>query len=119
MKKILIVDDSEAMIELLQKVLQDAGFEVIVAKNGWDGLEKANEYIPHLIISDFLMSGLDGFNFIKLLKKYPIINKIPIIFLSGNVDVLSINEGIELGASAFLTKPVQSKELINTINSML
>ncbi|MCF6240457.1 MAG: response regulator [Bacteroidales bacterium] len=119
MKKILVIEDSETMLKLINVLLKKEGFEVFEARNGWEGLEKANEQLPDLIVSDIIMPGLDGFNLLKQLKKYPLINKIPLIFLSGKDDVLSIDEGINLGASAFLTKPLDAEKFIKTINRMI
>ena len=101
-KKILVIEDSKTMLKLISTILKKEGFEVFEAKNGWEGLEKANDLLPDLIVSDIIMPGLDGFNLLKQLKKYPLINKIPLIFLSGKDDVLSVDEGISLGASAFV-----------------
>ncbi len=118
-KKILVIEDSETMLKLISAILKKEGFEVFEAKNGWEGLEKANDLLPDLIVSDIIMPGLDGFNLLKQLKKYPLINKIPLIFLSGKDDVLSVDEGISLGASAFLTKPLDAENFIQTINKMV
>jgi PleD family two-component response regulator len=118
-KKILVIEDSETMLKLISSILKKEGFEVFEAKNGWEGLEKANDLLPDLIISDIIMPGLDGFNLLKQLKKYPLINKIPLIFLSGKDDVLSVDEGINLGASAFLTKPLDAETFMQTIYKMV
>ncbi len=118
-KKILVIEDSKTMLKLISTILKKEGFEVFEAKNGWEGLEKANDLLPDLIVSDIIMPGLDGFNLLKQLKKYPLINKIPLIFLSGKDDVLSVDEGISLGASAFLTKPLDAEKFIQTINKMV
>ncbi len=119
MKKILVIEDSETMLKLISSILKKEGFDVFEARNGWEGLEKANELLPDLIISDIIMPGLDGFNLLKQLKKYPLINKIPLIFLSGKDDVLSVDEGISLGASAFLTKPLDTENFLETIHRMI
>lgn len=119
MKKVLVIEDDESMLKLISSILKKEGLEVVEARNGWDGLEKANERLPDLIISDIMMPGLDGFDFLKQLKKYPLINKIPLIFLSGKDDVLSMDEGMNLGAAAFLSKPLETENFLETIHRMI
>ncbi len=117
MKKILVIEDSDTVLKVISTILKKEGFEIITSKNGWEGLEKANDLLPDIIISDILIPGLDGFQLLKQLKQYPLIKDIPLIFLSVKKDVQSIDKAIKLGVSAFLTKPLIPEELINAINS--
>ena len=119
MSKILVVEDNRDILEEIKDLLVMENFQVITAENAWTGLEKANAELPDLIISDIMMPGLDGFQFLGQLKKYPLLKKIPIIFLSAKTDSFSINKGLRLGAFAYLTKPVSPDKLIKTINSEL
>lgn len=115
-KKVLIIDDDPGTIELLRGVLARIGFEVLEAKNGQEGLTKTTQETPQLIILDVLMPEMDGFAFLKEIKKNKEAAGIPIL-------VLTIRKNMEdtfmaLGASGFISKPVKTEELIEKIRQL-
>ena len=119
MKQILVIEDNLIFLKGIKNILVKAGFNVITASDGWQGLELANEEQPDLIVCDVIMPGLDGFQLVKQLRKLPVIDEIPLIFLSAKDDPLSMNKGVNLGAFAFFKKPVNAKELLSAINKEL
>ncbi|MBN2757043.1 MAG: response regulator, partial [Bacteroidales bacterium] len=119
MKTILVVEDTLAIREEICDILKMENFNVLEAKNGLEGLHIAKENIPDLILSDILMPVLDGFQFIKELKKYAATENIPVIFLSAKANKDDIREGMNLGADDYLTKPLSPDDLLISINNKL
>ncbi|UOD34222.1 response regulator [Deferribacteraceae bacterium V6Fe1] len=111
-KKILLVEDSFATRELEKHILVNAGFEVIEATDGKDGLEKLKSYSDlELIISDVEMPVMNGFQFVKTIRSTPSkYQNMPIIMVSTLADEESINNGLEAGANYFITKGEFSKD---------
>jgi signal transduction histidine kinase/ligand-binding sensor domain-containing protein/DNA-binding response OmpR family regulator len=116
--KLLIVEDNADVVRYLQSVLAN-GYEIAVATNGREGIEKAIETIPDLIISDVMMPEADGFELCETLKKDERTSHIPIILLTAKADARSRIEGLELGADAYLAKPFDKEELIVRLRKML
>ena len=109
--KILIVDDSKVNRILLRKLLQETGYDVLEAENGFIGREVAFREQPDLILLDIQMPVEDGFETIGRLKINPHTAQIPVIFLSGLSAVSSKVEGLERGAVDFITKPFDPAEV--------
>jgi signal transduction histidine kinase/class 3 adenylate cyclase len=116
--KILIVEDNPDMREFLFFLLKDR-YSVNTAVNGVDGLEKAMEIKPDLIISDVMMPLMNGYEMTKKIKEHDILKMIPVLMLTAKVEISNKIEGLEYGADDYLTKPFNSKELITRINSLL
>ena len=109
---ILIVDDNPNNVQLLKAVLTMRGFHILVAKNGFQALEKIKEELPDLILLDIMMPGMDGFETCKKIKEQPHSTTIPIIFLTAKSHIDDIIKGFELGAVDYITKPFSSNELV-------
>lgn len=107
---VLVVDDNLDMQEYLQLLLQD-NYEVITADNGKEGIEKANEEIPDLIISDLMMPLMDGFEFSRRIKNQLTSSHVPIVMLTAKDTKESKLEGFEIGIDHFLAKPFDADEL--------
>lgn len=118
-EKILIIDDNEDGRDNIQTLLEEMGFSTIIAIDGIDGIIKAREFNPELIICDILMPNTDGYTVIKELKKSKKTCNIPFIYLSAKTEHSDFRKGMELGADDYLTKPVEAKELLNAINVRL
>jgi len=82
MKQILVIEDNLIFLKKFENILIKEGFNVITTSDGWQGLELANEEQPDLIINDIMMPKLDDFQLVKQLRKLPVIDEIPLIFLS-------------------------------------
>ncbi len=114
-KDILIVDDDSLQIKLLEKILKDNGYVVSVATEADDGLNKAIDKTPDLIILDVMMPIINGYNFCRLLKKEAGMAEILIVLLTSRDEFEDIQMGLDNGADAYLTKPVNTEELLRTI----
>ena len=118
-KKILIVEDSKTQLKLVSDYLQSYGATVIEAVNVEDGLLKAKEQRPEIIISDIEMPKMNGYEFCRKLKDDSELNGIPVILLTNLSDPMDVIKGIECGADNFLTKPCSSDRLIASIHESL
>lgn len=107
MSKILCIEDEKQLRCDLFEVLSDTDHEILLAKDGQEGLEMIIKHQPDLVVSDITMPRLDGHQLVKLLRsEYPQFANVPFIFLSALADRDSIMEGMEMGADCYLTKPV-------------
>lgn len=120
MSKILIVDDELKVIKAIDKLLVTYGYEVISACNGCEGLQKAKEYKPDLILLDILMPEMDGSAMAVALREDPDTKGIPIIFLTclaTGIETETIKNGVK--ANIFVAKPFVPEELLAIINKSL
>ncbi|MGM0437722.1 MAG: response regulator transcription factor [Bacillota bacterium] len=114
--KVLIIDDDEQIIKILRDYFQYENFEVISALDGKEGLKKAKEKNPDVIILDIMLPELEGWEVCKRIRQD---NNIPIIILSAkNTDTDRI-DGIELGADDYITKPFSPKEVVVRAKAVL
>jgi len=127
---VLVVDDEKSLVLIAERVLQKEGFDVITASNGVEGLKKAQENLPDVIVLDIVMPEMNGYEVCRKLQGNPNTCNLPVIFLSvkGNVDenkgattegLKEINEAFNRGASDFLNKPVTARELIDAIKKAI
>ncbi len=100
---ILVLEDNKALRIIIRKALEKAGYDVRTAENGKEGLKVLKKETPDLIISDVIMPEMDGFEFLKTIrKKHPLI---PFTFLTVKSEFDDYSKGYELGATDYLTKP--------------
>ncbi|MEK6691440.1 MAG: response regulator [Nitrospirota bacterium] len=118
-KKILIVEDNESNRQLLHYVLKHRGHEVIEAKDGKEGIEKAEEYMPDLIFMDLQLPVLDGFTAIKMLKSNPRTKHIKIIALTAFAMNGDKNMIIETGADDYIAKPIDTRRMAEIVDKFL
>lgn len=112
---ILIIEDDRITRSVLSKLLKSEKFNVISAENGRAGLQLAKKLNPHLILCDINMPNLDGYGVLKRLREDLTTAKTPFIFLTVETDSVSRRWAWQLGASDYLTKPVNSKKLLESI----
>ncbi len=117
--KILVVDDENIVIDLHKKMLERSGYNVIVARNGVEALERVVTEKPDLILTDVFMPEMDGLQLCEELKKNERTNLIPVIMVTAVDDYDNKIRGIETGADDFLAKPVRSRELYARVKSLL
>lgn len=103
--KILIVDDVEINRMVLEEIIKNMGCEPLLAENGQQALELAQQSLPKLILSDISMPGMDGFELCKSLKANSKTKEIPIIFISAFDEAEDIVKGLKLGGEDYITKP--------------
>ncbi len=116
---LLIVDDVSTNLSVLSEFLSEAGYKVIVAQDGKRAIKKAEHIHPDLILLDVMMPGMDGFEVCQLLKSQAITQDIPIIFMTALADTIDKVKGFSLGASDYITKPIQSEEVLARISTHL
>ncbi len=117
---ILVVEDVPNVLELLEVTLRFKGYQVISARNGLEGLEKAQTEHPAMIITDILMPKLDGFAFVQKLREDPKTRGIPVVFLSATY-VTPEDRGfaMSLGAARFIEKPIDTEEFLLTVAEIM
>jgi DNA-binding response OmpR family regulator len=116
---ILIVDDETNLLFGLKTIMQRAGYEIITAANGTDGLSLARERLPNLILSDVMMPPPNGFELRKQLARDPKTAKIPFIFLTARASQGDKIFGFEAGADDYITKPFDRQELLARVQAVL
>jgi DNA-binding response OmpR family regulator len=116
---VLVVEDDANMARLLEFQLRSAGYQVIQARDGQDGLQVAKEKQVDLILTDIMMPIMDGYELCRAVKKSPELMHIPVIMLSAKVDRASIIHGYAVGAARYLTKPLKRMELYKGIDLRL
>ncbi|MFT6796854.1 MAG: DNA-binding response OmpR family regulator [Maribacter sp.] len=119
MKKILLIEDNEAVRENTAEILSLANYEVITAENGKIGIEKAKEILPDLVVCDIMMPNMDGYEVLRNLNKDTRTASTPFIFLTAKIDRADMRMGMNLGADDYLTKPFEENELLEAIASRL
>ncbi|MBI2926453.1 MAG: hybrid sensor histidine kinase/response regulator [Verrucomicrobia bacterium] len=119
MKKILIIEDTSDIRDLIGACLTASGFQTVAAEDGVQGVELARRHLPDLIISDINMPRLDGYGTLAMLRQDAATAHIPFIFLTGVTDKIHVRQGMELGADDYLTKPFALHELISAVNARL
>ena len=115
-KRILVIDDEPSILTLLQYNLEQAGFEVTLAYDGIEGLQKAITEAPDFIILDLMLPKMDGLEVCKQIRKRHI--DIPILMLTAKDDELDKVIGLELGADDYLTKPFSPREVVARIKAI-
>jgi PAS domain S-box-containing protein len=118
-RKILVVDDRWENRAVITKMLEPLGFDLVEASNGQEGLEKAIEIQPHLIIADLMMPTMDGFELTKQLRQLPEFQTTTVIATSASVFEGDRQKSREFGCNDFLPKPVQAEELLKIIEESL
>jgi DNA-binding response OmpR family regulator len=119
MKKILAVDDEPMVLELIKTRLEFAGYEVITAADGLEGLKKTRSEHPDLLILDLILPGLNGYQICRMLKRDDTHKRIPILMLTARSQEKDVNEGMRAGADAYMTKPYETEEFVAKVKSLL
>jgi two-component system alkaline phosphatase synthesis response regulator PhoP len=117
--RILLVDDETDVLEFLSYNLKKEGFTVYSATNGNDALKKAISEIPHLIVLDVMMPGMDGIATCEAIRQEPSLKNTLIIFLTARGEDYSQIAGFDAGADDYVTKPIKPKLLISRVNALL
>lgn len=118
MKTLLLVDDS-ATVLMLEQMILSRRFRIISATNGEDAITLAQREKPDLIVMDIVMPRLDGLAACKRLRALPETATTPIVLVTTKGEVEAVEEGYLSGCSDFLTKPIDPRELLSKITSLL
>jgi CheY-like chemotaxis protein len=117
---VLVVEDVPNILELLEVALRFKGYPVVTARNGQEALEKIDDQIPALVITDILMPKMDGYALVQRMRANPRLSRIPIIFLSATYVAPDDREfAMRLGAVRFLEKPVDTEKFLLTVDEVL
>ena len=117
--RILVVDDVPANIEIVQVRLEALGYEIVTAVDGEEGLAKARDLAPDLVLLDIMMPKLDGISVLKQLKADALLSFVPVILLTARADTADVVAGLEAGGDDYLTKPFDHATLVARVRSML
>jgi DNA-binding response OmpR family regulator len=118
-KKVLVVDDHPAMIALISEALMAAGFSVLSAENGRDGLAVIEDERPDLVILDIMMPVMSGLQVLRTLRSKPETLYLPVVLLTGRDGHADMLDGWMGGADRYLTKPCSMEELLAVVKEML
>jgi len=119
MPKILVAEDERDIRELIGFTLRFAGFDVVLAMNGLEAVEKAPDVQPDLIMLDVRMPKMTGYEACRKLKENPDTREIPVVFLSAKGQEGEIEQGLASGAMEYIVKPFAPDELANQVKEIL
>lgn len=119
MKKILLIEDDDALRENITEVLTLSNYTVVTASNGKKGIEAALIENPDLILCDVIMPELDGYGVLHILSRHPEANRIPFVFLTAKSELEDLRKGLRMGADDYLFKPFHETDLLDTVDLRL
>ena len=118
-KRILIVEDDPSVLRATSYILEKEGYEVLTAMNGLEGLRRAKEDNPDLLILDVMLPGIDGFEICHRLRIESQTAQLPILMLSAKGQEADRSTGLKVGADEYLSKPVERSVLISKVEALL
>lgn len=118
-KTILVIEDEKDILDLEKYNLEQAGFKVLTAVNGLEGLNLAQTQDPDLIVLDLMLPGLDGKEVCRRVRGNEATRNIPVIMLTAKVEEIDLIIGFEIGADDYMTKPFSPRELVLRIKAVL
>lgn len=116
---ILVADDEPSIVLSLQVLLQKAGYEVRIARNGEEAIQSVAESRPDLILLDAMMPKRDGFDVCQSLRADPALKDLPILMLTARSRDVERQKGMALGATDYITKPFSTRDLVATVRRYL
>lgn len=120
MAKILLIDDDSALTTIFSTAFTKAGFQTVVASSGQDGIDKAKNEKPDIILLDQIMPGMSGNQTLKALKSDPLTQNMPVIMLSNFNQEELVKEAINSGAADYVSKfQVEPQDIVNKIKQIL
>ena len=119
MARVLIIEDSADIAELIKHYLDRAGYDTLVHGSGRDGLVAARQSPPDLVILDVMLPGMDGMQVCQALRAEPTTSTLPILMLTARGEEADRVRGLELGADDYVTKPFSPKELVARVGALL
>jgi len=115
-RRILVIEDDPKTVELVTLYLERDGYEVHSAKDGLEGLKRARELVPDLVVLDLMLPGLDGFSVCRILREE---SGVPVIMLTARTMEQDKLEGLGMGADDYVTKPFSPRELVARVRVVL
>ncbi|HSN16349.1 MAG TPA: response regulator [Anaeromyxobacteraceae bacterium] len=118
-KKILLVDDSSTVLLMEKMILSKSEYDVVTARDGVEGVDKARSERPDLILMDVVMPRMDGFEAVRKLREDDSTRAIPVIMVTTRGELQSVETGYASGCSDYVTKPINGLELLTKVRSCL
>jgi CheY-like chemotaxis protein len=116
MKKVLVIEDEEFLLERILDILETSGFIAIGAEDGRTGLQLAKQFVPDVILCDVRMPELNGYEVLSVLRQDPTTAMVPFVFLTAENIQNVLRQGQVLGANGYLAKPFTTVELLEAIS---
>jgi two-component system, OmpR family, alkaline phosphatase synthesis response regulator PhoP len=117
--KVLVIEDDPATSRLVEYSLRHAGFQVVRAANGLEGIRMARSEAPDLVILDVMLPGLDGYEICHRLKADAATARLPILMFSAKAQEIDRNTGLKVGADEYLTKPAAPADIVGRVQKLL
>jgi DNA-binding response OmpR family regulator len=118
-KKILLVDDSSTILMMEKFILRNGPYDLVTAANGEEGVRKASEHLPDLILLDVIMPKMGGFEACRLIRSTASTKEIPIIMVTTRGEAANVEAGWANGCTDYVTKPINSIELLAKVRNFL
>ena len=118
-RQILLVDDSETVLQMEQMILAKSSYELILARDGEEGVAKALTTQPDLILMDVVMPKMNGFEAVKQLRENAQTRSVPIVMVTSKADAESMETGYQTGCSDYIIKPIDHLELVTKVKNLL
>lgn len=118
-KKILLVDDSSTILMMEKFILRNGPYDLVTATNGEEGVRKASEHLPDLILLDVIMPKMGGFEACRLIRSTESTKSIPIIMVTTRGEAANVEAGWANGCTDYVTKPINSIELLAKVRNFL
>jgi two-component system alkaline phosphatase synthesis response regulator PhoP len=118
-KKILVIEDDPATLRFIEYTLKQGGYQVLSVSNGLEGLKKARDECPDLIILDIMLPGLDGFEVCHKLRQQPETAIVPVLIISAKARQEDKDIGLKMGADDYLAKPADPAEILAKVEALL
>jgi DNA-binding response OmpR family regulator len=118
-KHILVVEDEPDTAELLEFHLENAGYKVTIAEDGYEALKKIHKLRPDLLILDLMIPEIDGFEVCRLIRKDPANESLPVMMCTAKSDETSKIQGLDFGADDYVTKPFSPREVVLRVKNLL
>jgi CheY-like chemotaxis protein len=119
MPTVLVIEDEAPLRANLARILSAEGYQVVVAADGDEGVQRVRETRPDAVICDILMPRLDGFGVLAALRSRPETAAIPFIFLTASADKVDLARGLQSGANEYVTKPFKIADLLAAVRRLL
>jgi CheY-like chemotaxis protein len=116
---VLVIEDEAPLRANLARILSAEGYQVVVAADGDEGVQRVRETRPDAVICDILMPRLDGFGVLAALRSRPETAAIPFIFLTASADKVDLARGLQSGANEYVTKPFKIADLLAAVRRLL
>ncbi len=119
-QKVLLVDDSSTTLLIEEMMLrQHTHYELVLARDGEEAVEKAIAEQPNLILMDVIMPRMNGFDACRAMRRHEALRKVPIIMVTSRGESCNVEQGFECGCNDYVTKPIDGAELVEIVNGYL